>query len=511
MLQTKDLDGAEMRFEQGSVLIRVVLTEMPRIVRALSAIGREGQSIRGRDVGDRSRTRDTLEQGGGLLDVLDRLQEHDRIAGPGEILDQVTLEVQIRPSVAGLRMLIGLRVRVDTDHLRGGVGQGVRPVTLTTSEIGDAQPPHTLSDPFVDREMAAVPVVLLRHVWQRPLTRKAQPRDTGRLISLQVVAFHRRADGTVPRMRAAPDATADQIKEANERYHDVAAATYDAKWAIDFGEVGTEQVTTKLRKALDGAEPKFGDALEIGSGTGYFSLNLLGAGAIATVTCTDISPGMLETLSANAESVGLEVDAVTTDAETLPFDDHSFDLVFGHAVLHHIPDLERAAREFHRVLRPGGTVAFCGEPSANGDRLASVPKRVGGLTAPLWRALVGASKANGVRGGTAEEIAGHELESDVDVHAFSPDDLATTFKRAGLNAVYVRGEELLANVYGWGLRTVEATAEPDEVPMLWRRFAFHSYLALQRLDGRLLEPYLPPALFYNLMVSARRPDQCTRP
>ena len=82
-----------------------------------------------------------------------------------------------------------------------------------------------------------------------------------------------------------------------------------------------------------------------------------------------------------------------TDAERLPFADGSFDLVFGHAVLHHIPDLERAFSELHRVLRPGGAIAFCGEPSRHGDRLAALPKRTGQLLAPAWRAAVGADPA----------------------------------------------------------------------------------------------------------------------
>ena len=41
--------------------------------------------------------------------------------------------------------------------------------------------------------------------------------------------------------------------------------------------------------------------------------------------------------------------------------------------------------------------------------------------------------------------------------------------------------------------------------MRWRRFAFRSYLALQRLDSALLEPRLPPRLFYNLLLSGRAP------
>jgi hypothetical protein len=40
--------------------------------------------------------------------------------------------------------------------------------------------------------------------------------------------------------------------------------------------------------------------------------------------------------------------------------------------------------------------------------------------------------------------------------------------------------------------------------MLWRQYAFRGYLLLQRVDERLLEPRLPPAIFYNLLLTARR-------
>ena len=44
--------------------------------------------------------------------------------------------------------------------------------------------------------------------------------------------------------------TAEEIRDVNTRYHDAAAAAYDAKWGIDFGVVGREQVILKLTKAL---------------------------------------------------------------------------------------------------------------------------------------------------------------------------------------------------------------------------------------------------------------------
>jgi ubiquinone/menaquinone biosynthesis C-methylase UbiE len=300
---------------------------------------------------------------------------------------------------------------------------------------------------------------------------------------------------------AAP-ATAEEIRDVNTRYHDDAAATYDAKWGIDFGPIGLEQVAQKLRKVL-GREPVgLGDTLEVGAGTGYFSLNLALAGRVTSATCTDISPGMLRVLEGNASRLGLDVRTAACEASALPFEDGSFDLVLGHAVLHHLPDLEGAFREFHRVLRPGGEIVFAGEPSRVGDRLASWPKRLAFKAAPAWRRLMRASEAqHHGQHGNADPM----LETMVDVHAFVPEDLDRAARAGGFTDVNVRGEELLANWFGWANRTLEATADPDEVPWAWKQYAYRGYLAFQAVDRALLEGRLPPAIFYNLMLAARRP------
>lgn len=300
---------------------------------------------------------------------------------------------------------------------------------------------------------------------------------------------------------AAP-ATADAIRDVNTRYHDRAAAGYDGKWGIDFGPVGRGQVLGKVRKAMGGEPPVFGRSLEIGAGTGYFSLNLLAAGVVQEATCTDISPGMLEALRANAARLGLEIETVAADAEALPLPGERFDLVLGHAVLHHLPDLDRAFGEFLRVLRPGGTVLFAGEPSRVGDRIAAWPKRAAHRVAPAWRKLMRASAAR-PHDGPGEEDLG--LEGSVDVHAFVPDDLARHARGAGFADVRVIGEELLANWFGWANRALEATAEPSEIPMAWRQYAYRGYLFLQEVDRRLLERRLPPTIFYNLLLAARKP------
>jgi SAM-dependent methyltransferase len=189
------------------------------------------------------------------------------------------------------------------------------------------------------------------------------------------------------------------------------------------------------------------------------------------------------------------------DAERLPFADESFDLVLGHAVLHHIPDLPRAFAEFERVLAPGGTVLFAGEPSRYGDRLARVPKRLATTVAPLWRRAIGAGHAPASHDAAPDAA----LEALVDIHAFGPGELSRMARAAGLEGVRVTGEELLANWFGWANRTLEASAHPDDVPWAWRLYAYRGYLLLQELDRRLLESRLPPAIFYNLMLSAHKP------
>jgi SAM-dependent methyltransferase len=337
---------------------------------------------------------------------------------------------------------------------------------------------------------------------------------TGRIRECQVWGDRRSSRlNIVAGMSYARGPTANEIRDINARYHDLAADSYDSKWGIDYGAIGEEQVLTKLAKALGTQPGHYRRALEIGAGTGYFSLNLLRAGVVEQSTATDISSGMLQQLDSTADRLGLVVETVCANAEQLPFEDESFDLVLGHAVLHHLPGLERALDEFQRVLVPGGRLAFMGEPSEYGDRLAATPKRLGTFAAPAWRRLFGLESRNGHDPDLdphARQNGDAGLEFLVDVHVFSPGRLRELAFDAGFVDVRVTGEELLASAYGWLLRSLQAGSDPAQVPRAWHQFAFRSYLALRWLDGRLLEPRLPASLFYNLLLSARKPGGLSR-
>ena len=78
----------------------------------------------------------------------------------------------------------------------------------------------------------------------------------------------------------------------------------------------------------------------------------------AHVTAFDLSGAYLVEARRRAEANGVAINFVQADGERLPFADESFDRVWGNAILHHL-NLELAARELRRVLRPGGIAVFC--------------------------------------------------------------------------------------------------------------------------------------------------------
>lgn len=92
--------------------------------------------------------------------------------------------------------------------------------------------------------------------------------------------------------------------------------------------------------------------LEIGIGMGADLVRWARAGA--TVTGVDLTERAVSITTARLAEEGLDADLRVADAESLPFADGAFDLVYSWGVLHHTPDPARALREAQRVLAPGG-------------------------------------------------------------------------------------------------------------------------------------------------------------
>jgi ubiquinone/menaquinone biosynthesis C-methylase UbiE len=95
-------------------------------------------------------------------------------------------------------------------------------------------------------------------------------------------------------------------------------------------------------------------ALDIGCGTGYYSLRLLKMGF--DVVGLDISGNSIKLAKLKTKSHGFrKIDFNRADATVLPFNENSFDVVVAMgSVLNHVPAPEQMIREISRVLRPGG-------------------------------------------------------------------------------------------------------------------------------------------------------------
>lgn len=305
-----------------------------------------------------------------------------------------------------------------------------------------------------------------------------------------------------------PPATAEQVeaawsdtKLAQVLYHDWEAGSYDDKWSISFDDRCTDYARDRF-VAVAGTPPApFGRSLEIGAGTGFFTLNLMRAGLIEHGTVTDISAGMVDAARRNADRLGFAVDGEVADAESLPFPDDSFDLVIGHAVIHHLPDLDTAFAELARVLRPGGRLVICGEPTRTGHRIA---RRLSSLT---WSATRAVTRRGPLRGWSRPETELDEssraaaLEAVVDLHTFDPAELAALVRRSGLVGVRTRTDELTAAWWGWPVRTFEAAVPEERLGWGWRMFAYRSWSRLERMDRRLTR-FVPAGWYYNVSVTA---------
>jgi len=95
--------------------------------------------------------------------------------------------------------------------------------------------------------------------------------------------------------------------------------------------------------------------LEIGLGQGAEAEQLIRRGA--RWSGLDLTRESVDRVGARLELRGLPYDSLRQgSALEIPWPDDSFDIVFSHGVLHHIPDIHTAQAEIHRVLRPGGTL-----------------------------------------------------------------------------------------------------------------------------------------------------------
>lgn len=178
-----------------------------------------------------------------------------------------------------------------------------------------------------------------------------------------------------------------------------------ATWASgDYAAIGTtlQIVGETLAEAADARADE--TVLDVAAGNG--NATLAAARRHAKVTSTDYVQSLLDKGRERARAEGLNVQFQLADAEALPFDDASFDVVLSTFGVMFTPDHQTAAQEMLRVLRPGGRIALANwTPAGFIGRLfkvigAHVPPPVGVKPPSLWGTephiveLFGAQAAN---------------------------------------------------------------------------------------------------------------------
>jgi ubiquinone/menaquinone biosynthesis C-methylase UbiE len=110
------------------------------------------------------------------------------------------------------------------------------------------------------------------------------------------------------------------------------------------------------KRMLEILEPSAGERiLEVGPGTGYYSIPVAEQLEGGTLTVFDIQQEMLDHVEREASKRAItNIEPALGDAQSLPFDDGSFDAAYLVTVLGEIPDQDAALREIARVVRPGG-------------------------------------------------------------------------------------------------------------------------------------------------------------
>lgn len=134
-----------------------------------------------------------------------------------------------------------------------------------------------------------------------------------------------------------------------------------ARMAKAWGEGDWQLVARELapmhEHLVRGVAPRPGERwLDVATGTGATAV--LAAQAGADVTAQDLSPGMIERARAVAADRGLGIRFDVGDAENLPYDDGSFDVVASAVGAILAPNQEATAAELARVCRPGGRLGL---------------------------------------------------------------------------------------------------------------------------------------------------------
>jgi ubiquinone/menaquinone biosynthesis C-methylase UbiE len=216
---------------------------------------------------------------------------------------------------------------------------------------------------------------------------------------------------------------------ANARWSDERSAEMWGQYADDITQYEDRQAWEAIIADVVGEEPR--QVLDVGTGAGF--LAGLYAGMGHDVVGCDFSGAMLDRASERATRDGFDATFTAGDAEALPFDDASFDVVTNRVMIWSLPNPGVAVREWYRVLRPGGQIVLFGNHPEDPTRSVGerAVRRLYGLALRMRR------------GGAAMHLdddtqqAWDDAKTDLPFHHAPPSKIRTLFDAAGFQKTRV--------------------------------------------------------------------------
>ena len=147
-----------------------------------------------------------------------------------------------------------------------------------------------------------------------------------------------------------PDGSIEQVEIGTRRFYELADSVF-LRWNKPLHDE-----SGNFGKIFDYERFHGKKILEIGCGMGCMASHWAMHGA--KITAIDLNPVAIKRTKQRFKIFNLKGDIQEVDAESLPFDDASFDFVYSWGVIHHTPRIEKAASEMWRVLKPGGRLGL---------------------------------------------------------------------------------------------------------------------------------------------------------
>lgn len=272
---------------------------------------------------------------------------------------------------------------------------------------------------------------------------------------------------------------AERIKEANRIIFDRISRACSKKRRLRFDKKTALRLIQRYENAMGRRFQPVDRFLDIGCGNGSILLNLTSLGFISKGYGVDLSLGMLKDCKNNANNLGSDVSLTQSDVEYLPFKSNSFDLIIGHAILHHLPDIKMAFKEVYRLLKPEGICIFT-EPTKIGNRI---------IASMLWIVWF---LPKFIR-----QLTKTQMEKLVEINTFTSQELEREAKKAGFSYIYTKPfAGFISRIFYWILDPISQRISSRYYHLLINKIID----ILSIFDNHIFRFFIPKGWFDEVLI-----------